>query len=228
MSTNSSDTSLAMDDNCWRTVGVFGDRTCPRLASVGHCHNCPKFSRIGTRLFDREPPEGYAREWAALLAQEKDAETKGLLSVVIFRVGGEWLALPTGVFKEVTEVGRVHSIPHRRSEALMGLVNVRGDIQLCVSLARLLGVAEEAENRGSARGAYRRHVTVERGGSRWVFAADEIHGIHRVDPSDVKNVPVTVANWITTYTKGVFVWDDKSVGCLDEELLFSALGRSVS
>ena len=46
-------------------------------------------------------------------------------SVVIFRVGDEWLALPTGVLGEVTAPAPVHSLPHRRHAALIGVAAVR-------------------------------------------------------------------------------------------------------
>ena len=32
-------------DDCWNRIGVRGDRSCPELARVIHCHNCPVFSR---------------------------------------------------------------------------------------------------------------------------------------------------------------------------------------
>ena len=60
------------------------------------------------------------------------------MAVLLFRLQAEWLALPAQVFQEVAERRPVHSLPHRRQGIVLGLVNVRGELLLCVSLARLL------------------------------------------------------------------------------------------
>ena len=226
--TEKTDSRMETED-CWKHIGVYGDRTCSRLPAAGHCQNCPRYSAMGAALLDREPPGGYAREWAALLAREKEIEARGTISVVILRLGEEWLALSTDIFREVIEVGRVHTIPHRANAALIGLVNVRGEIHLCVSLAALLGHEEPARAvEDERRRAYPRMVVVARRGDRWVFPVDEVQGVHRFHPTEIRNVPVTVSNAAATFTRGVFDWEGKSVGHLDEELLFSAFARSVS
>ena len=215
-------------EQCWRHIGVAGDRSCPQLAEFGHCQNCPRYAKAGAKMLDRVPPDGYAREWAALLAEEKEEEARGTAAAVVFRLGEEWLALPTDAFKEVTEVGPVHTIPHRTNNILLGLVNVRGEIQLCVSIANLLGIEQtEPERPADRHRAYPRMVVIQRGGDRWVFMADEIQGTCRFRPDELNNVPVTVANAAASYTKGVLNWQDRSIGVLDEELVFNSLGRSV-
>ena len=58
----------------------------------------------------------------------------------IFRLGREWLALPTHVCQEMAEMRPIHTLPHRSGPVLLGLVNIRGSIRLCVSLRELLGL----------------------------------------------------------------------------------------
>ncbi|HRU06095.1 MAG TPA: chemotaxis protein CheW [Candidatus Brocadiia bacterium] len=217
---------------CWNDVGVGGSRACPRLKDAGHCANCPRFGGAGSALLDREPPEGYEKEWAALLARAKERENRGDLAVVVFRIGGEWLALPAAVFQEVTESRRVHGVPHRSGGALLGVVNVRGEVQLCVSLARLLGLDEGAEpapqpGEPRLRATYRRLVVARQGAERWVFPVDEMHGLVRFNSADMANVPVTVAKAKASFTLGLFAWESRSVGLLDAASVFAALGRSV-
>ncbi|MEM7650108.1 MAG: chemotaxis protein CheW, partial [Cyanobacteria bacterium P01_A01_bin.70] len=36
-----------MSHDCWNQIGVRGDRTCPTLETVIHCHNCPVYSQAG-------------------------------------------------------------------------------------------------------------------------------------------------------------------------------------
>jgi chemotaxis-related protein WspD len=85
-------------NDCWNQIGVAGDGTCPELEKVIHCRNCPVYSAGGRHLPEREPPEDYLREWTRALAEEKDEDKAAdTLSVLIFRLGQEWLALPTHV-----------------------------------------------------------------------------------------------------------------------------------
>ena len=60
---------------------------------------------------------------------------------LIFRLGPEWLAFRTQTIAEVTTPRPVHRVPHRTNEVFLGLVNLQGQVQLCVSLHGLLGVA---------------------------------------------------------------------------------------
>ena len=41
---------------CWRIVGVSGDRTCPELATVIHCRNCPVLTEAARTFFERTAP----------------------------------------------------------------------------------------------------------------------------------------------------------------------------
>ena len=69
---------------------------------------------------------------------------------------------------------------------------------------------------------------ISREGSRLVFPVDEVHGIHRCQPRELKEVPATVAKATATYTKSVLAWREKTVGCLDDQLLFYTLNRSLA
>jgi chemotaxis-related protein WspD len=60
-----------------------------------------------------------------------------------------------------------------------------------------------------------------------VFLVDEVHGVERFRARDLKEVPATVAQSQATYTHALLSLDDKSVGLLDERVLFSAVERSL-
>lgn len=214
--------------DCWNLTGVWGDEKppCPELAHVVHCRNCPVFIAAGRDLFNRTPPADYIAEWRKVLAEEKISETKGTVSVLIFCIGREWLAFPSVVFREITWMQVLHRIPHRTDEILMGLVNIRGELQLCVSLQTLLGIEEKnSSGKGSGTMAHKRLIVVEKEGSVWVFPVDDIHGVHRYDPNALQNVPATVSKATATYTKGVFSWNKRSVAHLDDDLIFYTLNR---
>jgi len=214
-------------DDCWNKIGVHGDGSCPELERHVHCRNCPVYSAAAARLLDAELPSGHLDEWTGHFSEEQKAEEAGTYSVVIFRIGAEWLALPTAVFEEVATLRAVHSLPHRRDGIVLGLANVRGSLLVCVSLGDVLGL-EKAAPAKTGHVRHRRLLVISREGSRLVFPVDEIHGIHRCQPSGLKEVPATVAKATATYTKSVLAWNGRSVGCLDDQLLFYTLNRSLS
>lgn len=215
--------------DCWNQIGVSGDGTCPELVKVIHCRNCPVYAAGGRRLLEREPPADYLREWTQALAEAKDEDqAEDTLSVLIFRLGQEWLALPTSVCQEVAEMRPIHTLPHRSGPVLLGLVNIRGQIRLCVSLSEMLGL-ERSHDAGRTTNPKNRAclVVIARASDHWVILVDEIHGIQRFHLSAVRDAPVTVAKAMPRLTKGIIDWQETGVGCLDDELLFLALRKEV-
>ncbi len=212
---------------CWKTIGVWGreEPRCPKLKEVIHCRNCDVFTQAGRNLLERDLPEDYKGEWSKVLEEKKEEERLGTLSVVIFRIQGEWLALPAGIFAEVIDVGIIHTVPHRQKMALLGVINVNGEIQLCVSLERYLGISPDRASKDNDEKSYGRMLVVNKDGEQWAFPVDEIHGIHFVYPDLFQNIPVTVAKAKTHFTKGIFMWEDKYVAILDDDLLIYSLTR---
>jgi len=214
-------------NDCWNTIGIQGDTSCPELKRIFHCHNCTVFARAALLLFDKKLPEAYAREWAGHLAREKEAQVPKTLSVTLFRVENEWLCLQTQVIEEITEPGVIHRLPHRSNSVFRGLVNIHGKIQLCFSLGDLLGVEKAPDCADSiSRKVFKRMVILAWEHQGWVFPADEIFGIQRCSEHDVAKAPDTVTRAFSTYTKGVLPWQGRHVGYLDHELLFSSLRRN--
>ncbi|MGK7905296.1 MAG: chemotaxis protein CheW [Hormoscilla sp.] len=215
--------------DCWNKIGVAGDRTCPELETVTHCHNCPVYATGGRSLLDRAAPEGYIDEWTNLLAQRKSAESvsQSSVSVLIFRLKGEWIALPTKIFKEVTPPCVIHTLPHRSNELFLGLGNIRGEIQLCIALDLLLGIETTTSPPDSPGVVYQRMVVVEKAGDTWVFPVDEIAGVHPVQPHQFQDVPTVIDRHPETYTKAIIDWDDLKINFLDEQLLFDTLKRRI-
>lgn len=212
---------------CGQLIGIWGDRSCPELKTHTHCRNCPVYSAGGRNLLERVAPAGYVSEWTDLLAEQKEATAAGTVPVVIFRLGVEWLALPAGLFQEVTPVSPVRTLPHRSNDLLLGLVNIRGELQMCVSLSSLLRLDAAPAPAGKTlnSAAYKRMVVVEKEGNRWVFPVDEIYGVHRIATEEVRSAPATVSKVPDTYIKGMISWREESVSYLDDELLFYTLNK---
>jgi chemotaxis-related protein WspD len=220
-------------EGCWHRIGVSGDRSCPELTTFVHCRNCPAFAAAARSFFDRTAPEGYLAEWSAWLAEtdgqgscgegggdddEDDviAQREGV-SLLIFRLGAESLAFRTRAVAEVTTPRPVHRVPHRSGRILAGLVNLRGQAQLCVSLHGLLGI--------EVPGPPPRLVVLRdrRRAETWAFGADEVVGVRRVPRTQWQPVPSTLANPAVGFSQAVLSWDGRSVGVLDEQRVFAAL-----
>jgi len=212
---------------CWNSIGVYGNGSCPELHKFIHCRNCGVFSSAAHRLLDRPLPEEYRREWTAHFSQEKKRAAQSKLSAVVFRISDEFLALPTQAFQEVAESRRIHSLPHRRQGIVLGLVNIRGELLICVSLGRLLGL-DRLPPRQVPRAGYDRFLVASWEGSRLVFPVEEVHGIHRFQAQELREPPATVTKSQPSFSEGILLWREKAVGFLDPALLFSSLNRSLS
>ncbi|WP_435022635.1 chemotaxis protein CheW (plasmid) [Tundrisphaera sp. TA3] len=216
------ESALRTIDDCWNRIGVNGDQSCPELATHVHCRNCPVFASAARLIFDRPPPPGYLDDWGGILAQPVAVADPDEVGLLVFRLGEEWLALGSRLVAEVTTVRPVHRVPHRSNHILSGIVNLRGQLKLCVSLHGLLGVEPAAAGRDGA--ARTRLVVISRDGESWVFAADEVAGVQRIPRRHLQKVPSTLANPSGSYSQAVFAWgDDRSVALLDDPRVFAAL-----
>jgi chemotaxis-related protein WspD len=213
--------------DCWNTIGVEGDRSCRELEKNIHCRNCPVYASAGLQMLNRPLPADYRQERTEYFAVTRKSATGSRTSLVIFRVGLEWLGLPTQVLQEVVEHSPVHSVPHRRHGVLLGLVNVRGELLPCVSVGRLLGL-DPGASAEQLRTFYDRLLVIVWEGKRLLFTVDEVYGIHRFQSEDLTQPPTTLAKAALTFTQGIFPWQEKMVGLLEPELLFSTLNRSLS
>lgn len=215
-------------NDCWNKIGVRGDGSCPELVRYIHCRNCPVYFAGAVAMLDRPAPSDYLAEWTNHFAEPKQAQESETRSAVIFRIGAEWLALPTQVVSEVTNARTIHSLPHRRSGVVIGLANVRGELVVCASLAHVLGVEPAANNQDKLRKQHARLLVIRREDVRMVCPVDDVHGIHRFQSRELQEVPTTIVKAAASYSKAILSWDKHSVGLLDEERLFSMLKRSIA
>ena len=127
-------------DDCWNKIGVRGDGSCSQLPQHTSCRNCPTYSAAAVSILDRAVLGEQVVQSAPDATESPVAVELDTRSVVVFRVGSEWLALATSVFREVAALRTIHSLPQRRTGAVLGLANVRGELLICVSLGHLLGL----------------------------------------------------------------------------------------
>jgi chemotaxis-related protein WspD len=212
---------------CWNEIGVYGVKSCPELKSFVHCRNCPVYSAAGANLLHQTLPARYREERTAQYAFQKPYREQSRSSVVIFRLGGEWLALPTWILQEVAEYRPIHSVPHRRNGVVLGLANIRGELMLCISLARLLGLTEPGDH-DQARNGYLRLLVLNWQHISGALPVHEVLGPHRIHPDTLKAPPATLAHAKPAFTRNVFYWENRAVGLLDPELVLSTLNGNLA
>ncbi len=216
----------ASKDRCWSETGVFGTAECPELDVCGHCRRCPVYAAAGRDLLDHPIPEGLLDERAAAMALGKEGESSHPLSVMVFRIAGELLALETQYFQQVAEMTVMRRLPLRSNRVFRGIVHIHGELHLCFSLSGLLDLT--VEERGAAdQRVFPRLIIVKKAGARFVFPVDEIRGVARIAREGLQDLPVTVAKGPRHLTKGLFYLDGVHVGLLSEDDLFSSLARSL-
>jgi chemotaxis-related protein WspD len=215
--------------DCWNQIGVQGDGSCSQLPEHVHCKSCPTYSEAAHLLLDRELPVDYGARWARHFAEPRVDPDVDLQSVVIFRIGAEWLALPTTAIEEVASVRPIHRLPHRKSGVVLGVANVRGELVVCVSLDHVLGAElRTAPQRENAPRALERLLVLCRGSSRFAAPVDEVYGTLRFSRAELVPTPATLSKGKGAFTTHVMPWAAHSVGCLEQELLFRALERNLA
>jgi len=213
--------------SCWNQIGVEGDQSCHELTRHVHCHNCPVYSAAAGQFLDRPATPEYRREWTEHFAREKRIATPAKISAVIFRLNTEWLAMPTQAFQEIAERRVLHSLPHRRSGVVIGIINVRGELLICAALDRLLGL-ESGTRPKRRRAVFDRLLVSDWAGQRFAFPVDEVHGVHRFHQQDLHDPPATVARSGLNCATGIFPWRSFTVGFLDPDTLFASLNQKLT
>ncbi len=255
-----------MSKDCWNQIGVMGNCTCPELEQLIHCRDCPVYLAANPRLAeheatgeDRDSLSGSALanrgtnrlppETTEVPPVDSDGDTlaNGLttldssntVSVLIFRLGVEWFGLSAKLFREVTQTQRIHTVPHRSNQIFLGVVNVRGELLLCISLRHLLGLGttdSQLKNAGKPTHlspvVYQRMIVMAKDGNSWVFVADEVYGIERLSGQELQHTAAVNAKSINAKSNGVYTqalikWKDGLINLLDDRLLFYTLDRRI-
>jgi chemotaxis-related protein WspD len=208
---------------CWRSIGVGGDRSCPELTRFLHCRDCPVLVQAAERLRERELPEGYAEDAARTAAQTLEPRRKDP-TLLVFRLGTEWLALETACIEEIASLQPVHRVAHRGG-LVAGLVNVRGQLLLTVRLGDLLDLTPAPSRRpGDPVG---RLIVMARDGTTWAFAVDEVEGVLPLVMAGQAPPPATLPAALAAVTTGTVPWAARRITLLSSARLFELLDSKV-
>jgi chemotaxis-related protein WspD len=194
-----------------------GDHSCERLVETLHCRNCPVFAAAARTLLQRESATEPTPEW-----RDPELRRQGRASALIFRLGAQWLGLPPDLVVEVAPNPAVRRLAHRTNGRIEGLVNVRGELRLCVSLVELLGLGTRA-----AGDSHARLVLVQDEGQVLAFRCDEMQGLSRFPATDIEPPPDTLPPTLRSCISGMLSLHGWHVALLDGPALTKLLRQAV-
>ncbi|TFW28495.1 chemotaxis protein CheW [Duganella callida] len=213
--------------DCWNVIGVNGDQSCERLQQVVHCRNCEVYANAALQNLQRPVSDAYKREWAAHFRQAASDSQQQDTSCLVFRIGREWLSLPTRVFVSVAPIAQPHRLPHRSARGLRGVVNVSGTLYPCMSLADLLGIDDSEGEAATHRHTFARLLLTKWDDQAYALPVADLHGILRYASSAMQAPAATINKGLSRFLTGVITHDDMRIGVLDEALIGHQLARTL-
>jgi chemotaxis-related protein WspD len=218
-------------DDCWNRIGTWSDvdteRRCERLAEVVHCINCDVYTSAGRKLLNRDAPKEYLDEWRQVLAEPEPQPDFESLSMVLFRLHDKWLALPTHLFEQVLGERLIHGVPHNRNDSLLGLVNVRNELVLCVAMDKVIGLnaTKGHDTTNTRKVGDGRLIVIKKAGLRWAFYVNEVQGIYRCSRDKLTRLDGDQHAMTAGFAQAGFYWTERPVALLDEDSLVDSLVR---
>jgi len=214
-----SDMALA---HCWNSKGTWGNRSCEALATIPGCRECNVFRQAGRQLLERPAPEAYAAHWAKQIGQADQRQADKGSAVLICRLADEYFAFIASKIGEVMPSLPSHQIPHTRGSILKGMVSLRGELQLLVSLRQVLDIADEHE---AAEDAWM--IKAWSGSETLIFSVSELCTVYRYQAAELKPAPATLSAAMAALTTGILQWNGHAVALLNASILYEQMIRGL-
>lgn len=172
---------------CWNTIGAWSrqKQKCEKLKEVLHCYNCQTYLDFAHSLHNNK----LANDFTVPSRTAKSRSThETQLSVLIFRVAGDWLAIPVNALIEVSEARKIHSLPHNQKTAVLGLTAIRGNLLTCINLFPLLHPIKtyRKQNDATSIADMTRLIVIGNANKRYVLYANEAD---KTDSLDISRLP---------------------------------------
>jgi len=215
--------------DCWNQIGVWSQKPdkCEKLREVIHCRNCDVYTKAGRKVIEKRLPAEYITQWSKSFALTPREVLQGQSSVIVFRLGGEWFCLPTMYCESVENPSLIHSVPRYSNQLFQGIVNIKGNLQLCFSLDSLLQVAPDDNGSLGKIGVYKRLLVLKYNQQYYVFPVDEVGGIDRIDDANLNEAPATLSQRQAEFVKGMLKAGERTIAFLNAVPLFSAMEEAI-
>lgn len=138
------------------------------------------------------------------------------VKVVIFTLLGEYYAFYGEDVKEILHHSNIYYVPGS-PDIILGIINIRGDIESVININRFLGLPE------SARSAKSRIAVASRGGMRSGILVDSVEDVQDVPVSSIKPAISTLSGAVADFVSGEMMRLEKNVTLLDIGKIFAKI-----
>ena len=138
------------------------------------------------------------------------------VQIVIFRLVGSLFGIYGSDAKEVLEVEKITVVPGS-PDFIVGIVNVRGDVESVIDLNRFLQLPPERES------AKVRIIVAQNGGVRSGIRVAAIEDVVEIPKSSVRAMISTLGENIRHYVTGETLHNGKNVTVLDMGRIFEKI-----
>ncbi|MDX1781143.1 MAG: chemotaxis protein CheW [Thalassovita sp.] len=145
----------------------------------------------------------------ALVSTEEE-----LKDLVAFEMGGELLAVPTRILREVIEPPKITRVPMAGVYSA-GLINVRGVVIPVSDLRPLFNMPQKPFDIDTRILVL--ELNLETGPVTLGLIAEKVHAVLSMDPETVQAVPSVGTRWPAQTIKGIGRWKDRFVNLIDLE-----------
>ncbi len=156
----------------------------------------------------------------ALLAQRQGAELvsvdEATVKLVIFLLAGDLYALPGSAVQEIVADARIYHVPGC-TPAIEGVINLRGDIEAVITLARVLRLVERAEAAGN------QILVTQAGGVRGGLRVDRVLDVVDLPESLLQPVPEALPEALRPFVGNMLQRNGTPVTVLVPERVLAAL-----
>jgi chemotaxis-related protein WspD len=175
----------------------------------------------------RAVDDAYLQEWAEHFRAPVAGTELADASAVAFRIGAEWLALPTSLLLRVAPHALPHRVPHRTARGMRGIVNVGGQLYPCIALADLLDIDADGGSARTGRHTFARLLLVQWEGRAYALPVADLHGIVRYATTRLQAPAATMNRGVQRLLSGVLAEGEIRIGLLDPALLGPQLARTL-
>jgi chemotaxis-related protein WspD len=156
-------------DACWKSKGIYGDRSCEKLKEHIHCRNCEVYTEAASILRDQFYLNELVQEDVVLNQHLQSTDIEPMQRYILFRLDSQWFAILSRFLSEVSLNLAIRAVPNRHSTTLRGVCNVKGQLLPCISMHRMFSLSESAVNEVTSR-----MLVLQHSSGAFVVSVDQI------------------------------------------------------
>lgn len=144
--------------------------------------------------------------------------TQGHMDVVTLQLGGETMAIPAELLREILEPVPVTRVPKAGAFAA-GLINVRGAVVPLTDLRVPLGMPVTPATADTRMLVL--DLVLDGGAVTVAMLADRVHDVTGIATANIEEIPSVGMTWPPGFVKGIAKWRGEFVLLPDLEKVFS-------